>query len=292
MAPLRGHALIPSLRAGDLLDHYRLETLVASTVTAFVFRASDTHTGRTVAIKTRRSKPVVDWLFRVDLDREIEINRRLDHPGIAKVFPAEKSSHRYAVIEWIHGRSLRQVMEAEKISVERAVNITQGICGVLNYVHSRGIIHLDLKPENVFLESGDRVKLIDFGIARRAGRSLTLHPKWRKAGSPDYASPEQIKGKHLDGRSDLYSLGVILYEMLAGEVPFSGVDPATALSLRLLIDPVSVREVNPDVPEELAAAVSRAIARTAANRYPSVSEFADALDRVREAAESQLVASD
>lgn len=262
------------LSPGDLLDYYRMESLVATNAQSLVFRATDTRTDTPVAVKVPRREITRRWFFKSDLERENGIGRRLDHPSIAKVFPKEPGSRPYAVMEWVDGDTLREIMQEEKtLPVHRAVDIARHICDVLEYIHSRGLVHLDLKPDNIMVHSFDRIKLIDFGIARDRGNRFLAQVRSPRGGTPDYASPEQIAGKSVGLRSDLYSLGVILYEMLTGEVPFSGVEPALALRLRGSVDAPSPRELNSEIGPELDGMICRAIARRPAQRYASALEF-------------------
>jgi serine/threonine protein kinase len=275
MTPL----ITTTLRSGDLLDHYRLERLVASGGMASIFRATDIKTGRSVAVKV----PHPDKTSKgIDFDRfrtEIEIGRKFDHPGLVKVLPNEGASQRYAVMEWADGKLLREIInERWELPIERAVRIAVAICEALEYVHSHGIVHRDLKPENVMVDAEDNIKLLDFGIAREIRASLWNRVMREGAmGTPGYVSPEQIRGKRGDARGDVYSLGMMLFEMLTGEVPFSGLDPLTAMNLRLVVDPPPPCEINPAISLRLQSIVLRALARDPANRYPSARKFASDL---------------
>jgi len=267
------------LRSGDLLDHYRLECLVGSGGMASIFRATDTKTGRPVAIKALHPDKAGNGSILYRFRSEIEIGRRLNHPGLVKVLSDGDASQRYAVMEWVEGKPLREIIEEQgKLPVDRATRIARAICETLEYVHAQGVVHRDLKPDNVIVDAEDNIKLMDFGIARESKISLWNRVKRHEMiGTPDYVSPEQIKGKCVDARSDVYCLGVILFEMLTGEVPFSGLDPLAAMNLRLLVDPPDPCEINPAISSRLQSIVQRALERDPADRYPSAREFASDL---------------
>jgi len=281
------------LHAGDLLDRYRIENLVARSGMASIFRATDMQTGQQVAIKIPHpeieSEPVLFDRFK----REAEIGERLDHPGVMKVLGGEEHSRIYMVMEWVEGRLLRQVLhEQKKFPVERALKITLEICDALDYIHRNGVVHRDLKPENIMLDAEDHIKLIDFGIAGVEGaRRLTFAKLSQVMGTPDYISPEQVKGKRGDGRSDLYALGIILYEMLTGKTPFSGPNPFAVMNDRLLNNPVPPREANPEISPELQEVIYRALEREPSNRYSTANEFAwdlEHLDQVGVAERAEM----
>ena len=265
-----------SLHPGDQLDHYSIDSLVARSGMATIFRAIDTRTGRAVAIKIPHPEMEGDPLLFDRFNREDEIGKKLDHPGVVKVLNGEERSQRYMVLEWVEGRLLRQILnEAKILPPERATKITVGICKALDYIHSQGVVHRDLKPENIMVDAEDRTKLIDFGIAANAGsRRLTFAKLTQAMGTPDYISPEQVKGKRGDARSDIYALGIMFYEMLAGKVPFTGPNPFVIMNERLINHPIPAREVNPAVTPELQEIIYRALERDPKKRYQSAHEFA------------------
>lgn len=195
---------------------------------ASIFRATDLKTGRQVAVKVPHPEMECDPVLFDRFHREAEIGQALDHPSIMKVFTDGEHSKIYMVMEWVDGRLLRQILgEKRKLPPERAVRITLGVLEALSYIHSHGIIHRDLKPENIMVDENDHIKLIDFGIAGKEGaRRLTFAKLSQVMGTPEYISPEQVKGKRGDQRSDLYAMGVMLYEMLTGKAPFQGPIPS------------------------------------------------------------------
>jgi eukaryotic-like serine/threonine-protein kinase len=261
---------------GDQLDHYRIDGLVARSGMASIFRATDVRDGKAVAIKLPHPEMEADPVLFDRFKREEDIGRKLDNPGVVRVFNDEERSRRYMVLEWVDGRLLRQVMnEQKKLPQDRAIRITLGLCKTLDYIHSQGVVHRDLKPENIMVGPNDQVKLIDFGIAANAGsRRLTFAKLTEAMGTPDYISPEQVKGKRGDARSDIYSLGIMFYEMLTGTVPFNGPNPFVIMNERLLNNPVPPREVNPEISPQLQEIIYRALERDPSKRYPNAREFA------------------
>jgi serine/threonine protein kinase len=265
-----------SIHPGVQLDHYRLENLVARSGMASIYRGTDLQSGRSVAIKIPHPEVEADPLFYDRFKREEEIGKKLDHPGVMKVYGDHDRSRVYMVMEWVDGRLLRQILnEQKKLPIERAVRIALGICEALEYIHSKGVVHRDLKPENIMVDREDHIKLIDFGIAGSAGmRRLTFAKLTSAMGTPDYISPEQVKSKRGDARSDIYALGEMLYEMLTGEVPFHGPNAFAIMNDRLLNNPVPARELNPEISPQLQEIIYRALERNPANRYASAREFA------------------
>jgi eukaryotic-like serine/threonine-protein kinase len=264
------------LYVGDQLDEYQLESLVASSGMASIFRATDTRNGRAAAIKVPHPEAELDPIFHDRFRREIEIGARLQHPSIRRIFPADDASRLYMAMEWLDDRLLRQVLGEEgPLSIPRAVAIATEILDALDYMHGSGVVHRDLKPENIMVDAEYRIKIIDFGIAAVAGsRRLTFGKLSQIMGSPDYISPEQVKNKRGDARSDLYAVGVILYEMLTGETPFHGANPFAVMNARLIEAPRPPSEINPDIPSDLSAIVLRALESDPKQRYASAQEFA------------------
>ena len=267
-----------SIRAGDTLDHYQIERLVARSGMASIFKATDTRDGKPVAIKVPHPELESDVQFFERFQREAQIGRTMDHPGIMKVYQDPRPGRFYMVLEWVDGRLLRNILheaEGKKLSQDRAIHLTLGILDALEYIHGRGVAHRDLKPENVMVDEQDNIKLIDFGIASLEGaRRLTFAGLTNVMGSPDYISPKQVKGKRGDARSDLYSLGVILYEMLTGKTPFQGPNPFAIMNDRLVNNPVPPREIEPSIWPEVQEIIYRALERDPAHRYQSAREFA------------------
>lgn len=262
------------LQAGDQLDHYRIDKLVANGGMASIFRATDLRNQRAVAIKVPHPDVKSDPALSDRFHREEEIGKTMDHSGVVKVFADDDRSQDYMVMEWAEGRSLRKVLDEQRSLVpERSVRIALRILEALEYVHSHGVVHRDLKPENITVDEHDNIKILDFGIAANAKSRRITFAKFSQMGTPDYISPEQVKGKRGDSRSDLYALGVMLYEMLTGKVPFSGANPLLVMNDRLLNSPVPPREIDSTIAPQLQEVIYRALERDPKKRYPTAHEF-------------------
>ena len=275
------------IHAGDRLDHFLVEELVSRGGMASVFRATDTRTGTRVALKVPHPDAECDPVLFDRFHREAEIGRRLDHPGIVKVLPDEQRSRVYMALEWVEGRLLRCLLDEEgTLAPARALAIAAAVCDALQYMHGQGVVHRDLKPENIIIGADGSIRIIDFGIAALAGaRRLTFGNFSRRMGTADYAAPEQVKGKRGDARTDVYQLGIIVYEMLTGRTPFTGVNELVVLNSRLVNDPVPPREANPELSAGLEAVLLCALERDPMRRYPTARHFANALsgaDAVRD----------
>jgi serine/threonine-protein kinase len=272
-----------TLEAGSQLDSYRIEAPVARSGMASIYRAVDTRDNRIVALKIPHPDLEADPILFDRFQREAGIGERLCHPRVMRVFGGEKRSRIYMVMEWCEGRLLRQILDEGRISQDRAIRITLAVLEALQYIHDNGVVHRDLKPENVMVDPQDNVKLIDFGIAGdSAARRLTYANITATLGTPNYISPEQVKGKRGDGRSDIFAVGVMLYEMFTGKMPFSGANPMQVMNDRLLNYPVPPRVVEPLISPQLQEVLYRALERDPANRYAKAREFAHDLEYLNE----------
>jgi len=261
--------------AGSEIDYYRIEEPVARSGMASIYRATDTRDNRQVALKIPHPDMEADPILFDRFQREAGIGEKLDHPKVMRVYGGEERSRIYMVMEWCEGRLLRAILDEGLLSQERALRIAGEVLEGLDYIHANGVVHRDLKPENIMVDVDDHIKLIDFGIAGDAGAKRLTYANFTAAiGTPNYISPEQVKGKRGDGRSDIYSMGVILYEMLSGKLPFNGPNPMAAMNERLLNYPVPPTVANPAISAQLQEVIYRAMERDPKNRYAKASEFA------------------
>jgi serine/threonine-protein kinase len=272
---------LDAVEAGSQIDYYRIDAPVARSGMASIFRATDTRDNRRVALKIPHPDMEADPILSDRFMREAGIGEKLNHPKVMRVYGGEKRSRIYMVMEWCEGRLLRQILNEGPVSQDRAIRIAAAVLEALEYIHQNGVVHRDLKPENIMVDDQDNIKLIDFGIASdSAARRLTYANFTATLGTPDYISPEQVKGKRGDGRSDIYAVGVILYEMLTGKLPFTGPSPLAAMNDRLLNHPMPPRVANPEISAQLQEVLYRALERDPKNRYAKAHEFASDLERL------------
>jgi serine/threonine-protein kinase len=187
-------------------------------------------------------------------------------------------------MEWVNGRLLRQLVQEQRpMPPERAIAIVVQICRALEHIHGHGVIHRDLKPENIMIDEHDNIKVIDFGISANVGsRRITFAKLSDTMGTPDYISPEQVQGGRGDARSDVYAVGVMLYEMLTGQVPFTGSNPFVIMNNRLLNNPIPPRELNPAITPQMQEVLYRALERVPSKRYRNARDFAHDLEHLDE----------
>jgi serine/threonine-protein kinase len=246
---------------------------------AVVFLAHDLRHDRDVALKVLRPE-VAAILGRERFLREIAVAAAFGHPHIVPVIDAgDAEGCLHYMMPYFNGGSLRRRLAREgRLPIHDAVQIARQVADALSYAHARGVVHRDIKPENILL-AGDHALVTDFGMARAAalaGRSST--PEGVAVGTPAYMSPEQTKaGAHVDGRSDMYSLGCVIYEMLAGEPPFTGITAQAVIARRLREPPRSLRIIRPEIPEQVERAVLSVLEKAPGNRPRSAAQFAELL---------------
>ncbi len=264
-----------TIEPGSRIDSYEIESAVARSGMASIYRAIDTRTNKVVALKIPHPDLEADPVLYDRFRREAAIGQKLDHPNVMRVLPDEDQSRVYMAMEWCEGKLLRHLLAEGRLDHQRAVQIAVSLLSALEYIHANGIIHRDLKPENIMVGPKDEIKLLDFGIAGdTAAKRLTFTNITPALGTPDYISPEQVKGKRGDRRSDLYSAAVILYEMLTGKTPFSGPSALAVMNDRLINHPLPPRVADPTISAELQEVLYRALERDPAHRYPNAHEFA------------------
>ena len=253
---------------------------------AEVHMGRDVRLGRNVAVKTLRADLASDPTFQARFRREAQSAASLNHPAIVAVYDTGEDLLNgtplpYIVMEYVEGTTLRELLQSgRRLLPERALEIVAGVLQALEYSHRNGIIHRDIKPGNVMLTRSGHVKVMDFGIARAvADMGATMTATAAVIGTAQYLSPEQAKGEHVDARSDIYSTGCLLYELLVGRPPFVGDSPVSVAYQHVREDPLPPSQFDPDVPPEIDAIVLKALAKNPENRYQSADEMRADIDR-------------
>ncbi|MFL6055061.1 MAG: Stk1 family PASTA domain-containing Ser/Thr kinase [Actinoallomurus sp.] len=259
---------------------YELDGVIGRGGMAEVYRARDLRLDRIVAIKTLRADLARDPTFQARFRREAQSAASLNHPSVIAVYDTgedamDGSPVPYIVMEYVEGRTLRDVLRDEqKLSSERAMEMTDGILRALDYSHRGGIVHRDIKPANVMLTAGGEVKVMDFGIARAlADSAATMTATAQVIGTAQYLSPEQARGERVDARSDLYSTGCVLFELLTGRPPFQGDSPVAIAYQHVREEPPPPSRIDPSIPHWCDAIVMKALTKDPNYRYQSAAEM-------------------
>ncbi len=271
---------------GQRLDRYEIIDSLGEGAYAETYKARDTETGDVVVLKCPNPQLFADPGLFQRYRREVEVARRLEHPGVQRSMDlGTNRSEPYLVLEYVEGDNLRRRLRAEpgKAPLDLAVALDWGrqLAVALAYLHAHGIVHRDLKPENILVTADDKLKVADFGTAMLEGaRRLTWRHLSESLGTPDYMSPEQVQGNRGDARSDLYSWGVLMYELLTGHPPFRGDNMMAVMAGHLQGTPKPITRARPDVPPAVEAVVLHAMRRYPEHRYQSADELVADLDRL------------
>src|SRR3954470_16254128 len=267
-------------------ERYEIGGVLGRGGMAEVHRGRDLRLGREGAVKVLRSDLARDPSFQVRFRREAQAAASLNHPAIVAVYDTGEDrtalgATPYIVMEYVEGETLRDVLRREgRLDPDRAMELAADICGALDFSHRNGIVHRDVKPGNVMITPQGTVKVMDFGIARAVSDSAaTMTSTAAVIGTAQYLSPEQARGEGVDARSDVYSLGCLLYELVTGAPPFTGDSPVAVAYQHVREDPRLPSSINPDVPPELDAILLKAMSKNPANRYQSAAEMRNDLLR-------------
>lgn len=267
-------------------NRYELGAVLGRGGMAEVYMARDIRLGRAVAVKTLRADMARDATFQARFRREAQSAASLNHPAIVAVYDTGEDfiggvSLPFIVMEYVDGSTLRDLLHSgRKLLPERTLEITSGVLQALDYSHRNGIVHRDIKPANVMLTRGGAVKVMDFGIARAMGDAgMTMTQTAAVIGTAQYLSPEQAKGEQVDARSDLYSTGCLLYELLTGRPPFIGDSPVAVAYQHVREAPQPPSFYDPEVPAVVDSIVMKALAKHPDERYQSADEMRADLER-------------
>ncbi len=281
------HAQDP-LIGQNLAGKYLVEKLIKHGGMGSVYAGKHVLMDKTVAIKVLRTSLAADNDVVARFSREAKAASRINHPHAVSVtdFGEDENGVVFLVMEYLHGRTLKEVIKAEgPMAIDRALEIVRQVAGALDVAHQQGVVHRDLKSDNIMVSrtNGDEwAKVLDFGIAKiqqpPGGRDIDITAPNLVIGTPQYMSPEQCsQSAPLDARSDIYSLGIIVYEMLAGHVPFTGESPTVIMMKQVQDPPPPIKEARPDLPEALEKVVTKALAKQPADRFQTAGGFAEAL---------------
>jgi serine/threonine protein kinase len=273
--------MITEVQPNETLDgRLQIEGVISRSGMASIYKAKDLMTGQAVAVKVPHQQFESDPASFARFQREAEIGKKLNHPKILRLLDVGEHSRPYIVMEYLEGKTLDQVMnKIRPLPISDAVQIARQVCGALVYMREHKIVHRDLKPQNIMICNDGSLRIMDFGIAKSTEmRRITFAGFSPAMGTPDYMAPEQVQGKRGDERTDIYSLGAMLYEMATGSVPFEGDNPFIVMNSRITGDPIAPRKLNREIPKEIEEIILHAMEREPHRRYASAAAMKVELD--------------
>jgi hypothetical protein len=281
-----------SFASGDRVGPYCIDRVLGAGGMGIVYLAEDTRLGRLVALKAVRDRTTDDETRRARLRREARAAASLVHPGIATVYTLDEiDGHAYIATEYLSGGTLRDELAHGPLPIDRALDTAIGFADALDAAHRQGVIHRDVKPENVMRDAAGAPRIVDFGLARASdasGRATAPTLGDAAFGTPAYMAPEQIRAQPTDARTDVFAAGVVVFELVTGRTPFRGIDAAATMANILERDPIALRDAAPaDIPAPIVDALDRVISaclqKAPPDRLPSAAALADGLRRIRTA---------
>jgi serine/threonine protein kinase len=273
--------MITEVQPNETLDgRLQIEGVISRSGMASIYKAKDLMTGQAVAVKVPHQQFESDPASFARFQREAEIGKKLNHPKILRLLDVGEHSRPYIVMEYLEGKTLDQVMnKIRPLPISDAVQIASQVCDALAYMHQHKIVHRDLKPQNIMICNDGSLRIMDFGIAKSTEmRRITFAGFSPAMGTPDYMAPEQVQGKRGDERTDIYSLGAVLYETATGSVPFEGDNPFIVMNSRITGDPIPPRKLNREIPKEIEEIILHAMEREPHRRYASAAAMKVELD--------------